>query len=122
MVHQHFTAIPALTVGGERRASGGMAAWAGRGSFPLGCCELAMRLGLSLDPDARTEELTVGARQRLEIMKALAADATLLLLDEPTAVLAPPEADDVLRRLRSFAAQGGAAAADHAQARRGSLR
>ncbi len=109
MVHQHFTAIPALTVGENVALAAGWAVGRPR-ELSARVLELAMRLGLSLEPDARTEELTVGARQRLEIMKALAADATLLLLDEPTAVLAPPEADDVLRRLRSFAAQGGAAA------------
>ena len=52
--------------------------------------------------------LTVGLKQRLEIVKALAADAHILLLDEPTAVLAPAEAVELFRVVRAFARSGGA--------------
>lgn len=105
MVHQHFTSVPALTVA-ENVALG-----AGRGigrdlARPAEGTVLA-RLWTGLDPDALVETLPVGLRQRLEIVKALAADARILLLDEPTAVLTPPEVDDLLDTVRRFAAAGG---------------
>jgi simple sugar transport system ATP-binding protein len=62
---------------------------------------------LALDPNALAGSLPVGAQQRLEIVKALARDATTLLLDEPTAVLAPGEAAELLAWLREFANRGG---------------
>jgi simple sugar transport system ATP-binding protein len=70
---------------------------------------LADRVGLPLDPEARVEGLSVGLKQRLEIVKALAADTRIILLDEPTAVLAPAETQDLLRVIRRFTASGGAA-------------
>lgn len=71
--------------------------------------ELCERVGLPLDPDARAERLSVGLKQRLEIVKALAADARVLLLDEPTAVLAPGEIGELLRMVRRFTVTGGSA-------------
>jgi simple sugar transport system ATP-binding protein len=108
LVHQHFTAIPALTVAENVALAAG---WPVTRPDQLRARvqALAARTGLLLEPDARAEQLPVGARQRLEILKALAAEATILLLDEPTAVLAPAEADELLRGLRAFAAGGGSA-------------
>ncbi len=107
MVHQHFTSVPALTVAEN------VALAAGWGVSPRALharvVALTTRIGLPLDPDARADTLPVAAKQRLEIVKALAADATILLLDEPTAVLAPSEADEVIRVIRAFATQGGSA-------------
>lgn len=101
MVHQHFTSIPALTVEENVRLAGGrFEAEAGRGT--LG------GLWRGLDPEALVESLPVSQKQRLEIVKALAAGARILLLDEPTAVLAPAEVDELLEATRLFAAQGGA--------------
>lgn len=105
MVHQHFTSVPALTIA-ENVALG-----AGRGTGrdlakPAEGTVLA-RLWKGLDPDALVETLPVGLRQRLEIVKALAANARILLLDEPTAVLTPTEVDDLLDTVRHFAAGGG---------------
>ncbi len=106
MVHQHFSLVPAMTVA-ENVALGG------RGRFhPREAAErvraLAERMGLALDPDARVGSLSVGAQQRCEIVKALTRDARLLILDEPTAVLAPAEARELLNWVRRFADDGHA--------------
>ena len=107
MVHQHFTSVPALTVAEN------VALFAGWDVAPKQLSQrtraLSERLGLPLDPDQRAGRLSVALKQRLEIVKALAADAQILLLDEPTAVLAPPEAAELLRMVRSFTAAGGSA-------------
>jgi general nucleoside transport system ATP-binding protein len=107
MVHQHFTLVPAMTVA-ENIALGGT----GRlrsAAVATKVRELTRRTGFTLDPTARVEALPVGAQQRVEIAKALAHGATLLILDEPTAVLAPAEVDDLLRWLRGFVRDGNAA-------------
>ena len=106
MVHQHFTNVPAMTVA-ENVALGS------RGMFHAARAaqhvrDIAARTGLTLDPAARAGDLPVGALQRLEIVKALARGARTLILDEPTAVLAPREADELLAWLRVFADAGHA--------------
>jgi len=104
MVHQHFTSVPALTVAEN------VALFAGWPAVPRRTrsltLELSERLGLPLNPDERAGRLSVGLKQRLEIVKALAANARILLLDEPTAVLAPTEAEELLRMIRGFTAEG----------------
>jgi general nucleoside transport system ATP-binding protein len=104
MVHQHFTLVPVMTVA-ENVALGA------RGPLDLARVStrlraLAERTGFSLDPSARVETLPVGAQQRVEIAKALVRDARVLILDEPTAVLAPDESTALLRWLRDFADAG----------------
>ena len=108
MVHQHFQLVPVLTVtenvvlGHEPR----------RGPFlDLGkartrVAELSEEFGLSVDPDAKVEELSVGAQQRVELIKALYRDADILILDEPTAVLTPAEVDHFFGVVRSLTASG----------------
>ncbi len=105
MVHQHFSSVPGLTVA-ENVALGGRGVYRAQRvrTRVHAVCE---RVGFTLDPDARAGDLSVGAQQRLEIVKALARGARMLILDEPTAVLAPREADDLLRVLRRFADLGG---------------
>jgi simple sugar transport system ATP-binding protein len=104
MVHQHFTNVPAMTVA-ENVALGGAGQFsADRAAQRVR--EIGERTGLVLDPAARAESLPVGAQQRLEIVKALNRDASILILDEPTAVLAPAESDDLLKWLRAFASSG----------------
>jgi general nucleoside transport system ATP-binding protein len=105
MVHQHFTSVPALSVAEN------VALAAGWPVHPAALRErvrvLAERIGLPLEPDTPAGRLSVGLKQRLEIVKALATDVRILLLDEPTAVLAPGEAEELLRVVRAFTARGG---------------
>ena len=107
MVHQHFTGIPAFTVAENVALATG---WpVSPGPLRERVRRAAERIGLPLDPDVRTGRLSVGLKQRLEIVKAVAADARILLLDEPTAVLAPAEVAELLDVIRRFTASGGAA-------------
>ncbi len=108
MVHQHFMLVERLTVlenvmlgaeGGARLAAG-----ARRARAEL--AQLGDAYGLRVDPDARIEDLPLGAQQRVEILKALYRGAQVLILDEPTGVLTPQEADDLFRVLRALRDQG----------------
>jgi general nucleoside transport system ATP-binding protein len=108
MVHQHFMLIPVMTVaenivlgvephiglrldenGAERRVR-----------------ELSEQFGLAVDPAALVSDITVGQEQRVEILKALYREADLLILDEPTAVLTPQEAEELFEIIRSLQADG----------------
>ena len=105
MVHQHFTLVDAMTVA-ENVVLGAEPGrrWAlDRAGASARVAELARELELRVDPAARVGELAVAARQQVELLKALYREARVLILDEPTAVLAPPEVAAlfaVLRRLR----------------------
>ena len=107
MVHQHFSLVPVMTVA-ENVALGG------RGTLDLARIRdrlhlLSERTGFALDPNAIVATLSVAAQQRVEIAKALMHEARLLVLDEPTAVLAPAESAELLRWLRAYADAGNAA-------------
>jgi general nucleoside transport system ATP-binding protein len=107
MVHQHFTSVPALTVAENVALTAGWRVVPGE--MRERTRNLSERMGLPLDPDQRAGRLSVSLKQRLEVVKALASNARILLLDEPTAVLAPPEAEELLQMIRGFTARGGAA-------------
>ncbi|SED06636.1 simple sugar transport system ATP-binding protein [Streptomyces sp. 3213] len=108
MVHQSFKLFDSLTVAenvvyaAEPRRFGLVDRAAARRRVR----ELAEEHGLAVDPDARVGELPVGLRQRVEILKLLHRGARTLILDEPTAVLTPAEADALFAVLKSLAAQG----------------
>ena len=108
MVHQHFTLAERLSVLdnvmlGTERLSQPFTRRAGARAKLLAVAEQA---GLSVDPDARVAILSVGERQRVEILKALYRGAKLLVLDEPTAVLTPQESQRLFATLRRLVDQG----------------
>ena len=135
MVHQHFMLIENLTVAenialslGQLRSNsagstssndnlaglGNLASrWLGKFRFEKEEAirlteELSERLGLAVDPSALVRSLSVGLKQRVEILKALAVDARILILDEPTAVLSPQEVAGFFTVLRKLQADGRA--------------
>ena len=121
MVHQHFMLADYLTVwenivlGAEPVAGGRLDARGARNRIN----EIAKRYGLGVDVDAPVEDLGVGARQRVEILKVLYRGAKILILDEPTAVLVPQEVDELFGNLRELKSEGLTNHLDLPQARRG---
>ena len=110
MVHQHFMLVPTLTVS-ENVALGMPSA---KGAIldlePVArkIVEIGSAYGVTVNPDAYVWQLSVGEQQRVEIIKALYRGADLLILDEPTAVLTPQEAQDLIVLLKNMARQGHA--------------
>ena len=108
MVHQHFMLAEHLTVaenivaGCEPRRNGLLDYGRARRQI----CEVSDRYGLEVDPGARVEEISVGQQQRVEIIKALMRGAQTLILDEPTAVLTPPEVDELFAVMRALRESG----------------
>ena len=119
MVHQHFMLVPVFTVA-ENVALGveqlRKIKLGGLPGIPTGLLdrkrarrqvqELSEQYGLQVNPDARIEDLPVGVQQRVEIIKALLRRASVLILDEPTAVLTPGETEDLFRVMRELRAGG----------------
>jgi simple sugar transport system ATP-binding protein len=111
LVHQHFTLVPTLSVlenlalGRDAESSGLKLPYA---SIRAEAKLLMERTGLLVPLDAQVEEIGVGDRQRVEILKALLRDPPILVLDEPTAVLAPAEVASLFALLRQLAAEGRA--------------
>jgi len=108
MVHQHFMLVDTLTVAENvclGREPGRFGAFdPARAEREV--AELSARYGLPVDPHAKVSALSVGAQQRVEILKALAHGARVLILDEPTAVLTPQEVDELFRVLRDLRSDG----------------
>jgi len=110
MVHQHFRLVPPFTVAenvllGDHRAEGRSFVLRSR-SIEQKVVELGERYGLAIDPRARIWQLSVGEQQRVEILKALYRETRILIMDEPTAVLTPQEAEKLFETLRAMAAEG----------------
>ena len=107
MVHQHFRLVPTFTVAenvilGESDSR----IFLDRDEVAARVQELSERYHLAVDPMARVWQLSVGEQQRVEILKVLYRGAKVLILDEPTAVLTPIEADELFKTLRSMVAEG----------------
>ncbi len=108
MVHQHFTLADNLSVL-ENITLGTESLWSWRQDQANSREKLAAMIsdyGLVVDPDAQVSELSVGERQRVEILKALYRDARILILDEPTAVLTPQESERLFATLKSITQKG----------------
>jgi ABC-type uncharacterized transport system ATPase subunit len=116
MVHQHFMLVPPLTVaenimlGQESLVPGtqGLKQLASLDHRKVAdrVRELSQQYSLDVDPGAVVQDLPVGAQQRVEIIKALYRNANILILDEPTAVLTPQEADELFVIMRTLVGQG----------------
>jgi len=108
MVHQHFTLADNLTVL-DNVLLGSEPLWqpfSRRGAAREKLLAVSARFGLPVQPDARVGSLSVGERQRVEILKALYRGARILILDEPTAVLTPQESEALFHTLSQMVAQG----------------
>ena len=109
MVHQHFMLVPVFTVAENVVLGHEPVRGAGMIDLPRArrlVREISDRFGFDVDPDALIENLPVGAQQRVEIIKALSRDASVLILDEPTAVLTPQETDELIGIMRQLKAAG----------------
>jgi general nucleoside transport system ATP-binding protein len=109
MVHQHFMLIPVMTVAeniilGTEIVKNGIVLDQATAAERI--TKLSHQYGLDVDPNAFVKDLPVGTQQRVEIIKALYREADILILDEPTAVLTPQEADELFVIMRALVAQG----------------
>ncbi|MGH8774121.1 MAG: ABC transporter ATP-binding protein [Jiangellaceae bacterium] len=109
MVHQHFMLVPVFTVADNVML--GYERTRGRGFLDHAAArrqveDLSARFGFDVDPDALVEDIPVGVQQRVEIIKALAREAKVVILDEPTAVLTPQETDELIGIMRELKSSG----------------
>lgn len=108
MVHQHFKLVEVFTVldniilGSEPIKNG----FVDRAKAKKRILEISEKYGLSVDPDAKIEDISVGMQQRVEILKMLYRDNDILIFDEPTAVLTPQEIKELLQIMKNLAAEG----------------
>ena len=110
MVHQHFMLVPVFDVV-EAVALGAETVTGFLGTFDRAAArkrivELSEQYKLEVNPDAKIENLPVGVRQRVEILKALYRHSDILVLDEPSAVLTPHETEELFAIIRSLAKSG----------------
>ncbi len=109
MVHQHFMLIPVMTVAenivlAEEPTKAGVVLDLQTARSRVR--ELAAQFNFAIDPDARIENISVGQQQRVEILKSLYRRADILILDEPTAVLTPQEAQELFGILKGLVREG----------------
>lgn len=108
MVHQHFKLVEVFSVldniilGMEPNKFG----FLNTKEAKVKVCEISEKYGLSIDPDAKIEEISVGMQQRVEILKMLYRDNEILIFDEPTAVLTPQEIKELMAIMRNFTNEG----------------
>lgn len=109
MVHQHFKLVDNFTVteniilGLEPKKSFGRIDIARAAARVK---EISEKYGMSVDPNAKIEDISVGMQQRVEILKMLYREAEILIFDEPTAVLTPQEIEDLMKIMRQFSKEG----------------
>ena len=108
MVHQHFMLVEAFTVAeniilGSEITKHGVLDLKKASQDIL---ELSKKYGLAVDPNAKVEDISVGAQQRVEILKTLYRGADILIFDEPTAVLTPAEIEELMTIMKNLANEG----------------
>ncbi|CAN1516814.1 COG3845 ABC-type uncharacterized transport systems, ATPase components [Fimbriimonadaceae bacterium] len=108
MIHQHFTLVSEFTIAENFALSRlpGLMSSSEVSARAQPSLAAANRLGWELEPGRRVSSLSVGAQQRIEILKALGGDAQVIIFDEPTAVLSPDEVEDLFRVLRQLKTDG----------------
>jgi ABC-type uncharacterized transport system ATPase subunit len=106
MIHQHFALVPSQTVLENIIVGAGSGIFLDLKSARRNLLDLQERFGLKIDPEAPVWTLSVGEQQKVEILKALYRNADILIMDEPTAVLAPAETADLFNTLRSLVKEG----------------
>ena len=108
MVYQHFTLVDAMSVAENVLLGATQRFWLSPAKMTAQVADLASRYGLDIDPKARVSELSMGERQRVEILKLLNRESRVLIFDEPTAVLTPAEIEQLFTALRRMASRGKA--------------
>jgi ABC-type uncharacterized transport system ATPase subunit len=107
MVHQHFMLVPPQTVTENILLGLDQPKFRMRlAEYDRKVAELAQQFGLDVDPKAKVWQLSVGEQQRVELLKMIYRGANILIMDEPTAVLAPVEVESLFKTLRAMVAQG----------------
>ena len=106
MIHQHFALVPSQTVLENIIVGADSSIFLNLKSARRELLGLQERFGLKIDPDTRVWTLSVGEQQKVEILKALYRDVDILIMDEPTAVLAPAEIAELFNTLRSLVKEG----------------
>jgi ABC-type uncharacterized transport system ATPase subunit len=104
MVFQHFSLFDAMTV--EENIAIGISAELARGDLAGRIREVSAQYGLPLDPSRYVHTLSVGERQRIEVVRCLLQNPSLLIMDEPTSVLTPQEVEELFRTLRRLSGEG----------------
>jgi simple sugar transport system ATP-binding protein len=108
MVYQHFMLVPRMSVAENVLLGQQKKAVMGPAEMESLVCELAGNFGLDMDPGRKVSELSMGERQRVEILKLLYRQSRVLIFDEPTTVLTPGETEQLFQAFRSMTSQGKA--------------